>query len=92
MTQELKTFNNPIFGTIEILTLDGKEYFPATKVATILGYSNPRDAIARHCIKDIPWVVKHDVWVQTGVQANGEPSMRREKQKLILSMKAIYTD
>ena len=83
MTQELKTFNNPIFGDLEILTLDGKEYFPATKVATILGYSNPRDAIARHCIKDIPWVVKHDVWVQTGVQANGEPSMRKTEVNFI---------
>ena len=83
MTQELKTFNNPIFGDLEILTLDGKEYFPASKVATILGYSNPRDAIARHCIKDIPWVVKHDVWVQTGVQANGEPSMRKTEVNFI---------
>ena len=83
MSQELKIFNNPIFGDLEILTLDGKEYFPATKVATILGYSNPRDAIARHCIKDKPWVVKHDVWVQTGVQANGEPSMRKTEVNFI---------
>lgn len=83
MSQELKIFNNPIFGDLEILTLDGKEYFPATKVATILGYSNPRDAIARHCIKDKPWVVKHDVWVQTGVQANGEPAMRKTEVNFI---------
>ena len=65
MSQDLQLFESPVFGTIEILTLDGKEYFPATKVATILGYSNPRDAIARHCIKDIPWVVKHDVCMGT---------------------------
>ena len=83
MTQELKTFNSPIFGDLEILTIDGKEYFPASKVATILGYSNPRDAISRHCIVDTPWVVKHDVWVQTGVQTNGKPSMRKTEVNFI---------
>ena len=83
MSQDLQLFESPVFGSIEILTLNGKEYFPATKVATILGYSNPRDAIARHCIKDKPWVVKHDVWVQTGVQANGEPSMRKTEVNFI---------
>ena len=83
MSQDLQLFESPVFGTIEVLTLNGKEYFPATKVATILGYSNPRDAIARHCIKDKPWVVKHDVWVQTGVQANGEPSMRKTEVNFI---------
>ena len=83
MSQDLQLFESPVFGTIEVLTLNGKEYFPATKVATILGYSNPRDAIARHCIQDKPWVVKHDVWVQTGVQANGEPSMRKTEVNFI---------
>lgn len=83
MSQDLQLFESPVFGNIEVLTLNGKEYFPATKVATILGYSNPRDAIARHCIKDKPWVVKHDVWVQTGVQANGEPSMRKTEVNFI---------
>ena len=39
MSQDLQLFESPVFGTIEVLTLNGKEYFPATKVATILGYS-----------------------------------------------------
>lgn len=39
-------------GTIEVLTLNGKEYFPATKVASILGYSNPQKAVRDHCLKD----------------------------------------
>ena len=52
MSQELKTFNSPIFGYLEILTIDGKEYFSATKVASMLGYKRPEDAVSRHCLSD----------------------------------------
>lgn len=57
--QNLKVFQNSQFGDLEILTIDNKEYFPAIKVAEILGYTNPRDAISRHTKKR--GVVKHDV-------------------------------
>ena len=83
MSQELQTFNSPVFGDIELLTINGKEYFPATKVATILGYKKPEDAVSRHCINEYPWSVKHGVWVQTGVQANGEPAMRKSEVNFI---------
>ncbi len=53
---ELKVFQNSEFGELGILLIDGKEYFPATQCAKILGYKNARDAIARHC----KGVVKHD--------------------------------
>lgn len=56
---ELKIFNNELFGSIAVLELEGKCYFPATKVATMLGYANQHDAILRHCQKD--GVVKHEV-------------------------------
>ncbi len=32
-----------------MLTIDGREYFPATACAKLLGYSNANDAIMRHC-------------------------------------------
>lgn len=48
--QDVAIFNNPLFGDVEVLNLNGKCYFPATKVAGILGYSNPRKAIRDHCI------------------------------------------
>lgn len=38
-----------MFGNLEVLIKDGKEYFPATDVAKILGYSNPHKAIRDHC-------------------------------------------
>lgn len=53
------TFENNEFGKLDILTIDGKSYFPAIKCAKILGYSNPRDAVLRHCKED--GVVRHDV-------------------------------
>ena len=81
--QDVAIFNNPLFGDVEVLNLNGKFYFPASKVATLLGYSNPRDAISRHCITEIPCVVKHDAWVQTGILANGEPSMRKTEVNFI---------
>ncbi|ERK69062.1 phage antirepressor protein [Leptotrichia sp. oral taxon 215 str. W9775] len=46
---ELQIFKSEKFGEIEILVENGKEYFPATEVAKILGYSNPQKAIRDHC-------------------------------------------
>lgn len=46
---EIKTVKHDMFGDLEILIINGKEYFPATDVAKKLGYVNPRDAILRHC-------------------------------------------
>lgn len=55
----LQNFLHDMFGSLEILIKDGKEYFPATDVAKVLGYSNLHDALSRHCKKD--GVVFHEV-------------------------------
>ena len=49
MQNQMLTFENPEFGKLEVLTLDGKPYFPATECAELLGYARPRNAIDRHC-------------------------------------------
>ena len=46
---ELKVFQNSEFGELGILLIDGKEYFPATQCAKVLGYKNPQDAIRSKC-------------------------------------------
>ena len=46
---ELKVFQNSEFGELRVLTIDGKEYFPATQCANILGYAKPADAVKKHC-------------------------------------------
>lgn len=63
---DLQIFNNPEFG--EIRTLEDKEevLFCAADVARALGYSNPRDAIRRHCKKG---VAKHDILSNGGMQS-----------------------
>ena len=46
---ELQIFNNNQFGEMRTITENGNTLFCATDVARMLGYSNPHDAIARHC-------------------------------------------
>lgn len=48
---ELKTFSHKQFGQLEILIINNEEFFPATDVAKVLGYSNPQKAIRDHCRK-----------------------------------------
>ena len=46
---ELKVFQNSEFGELGVLTIDGKEFFPATPCAKILGHENPARAIRKYC-------------------------------------------
>ena len=61
---DLQVFNNEMFGDIRTLQIEGKIYFVGKDVAKALGYSNPRDAISRHC----KGVVKHDNFKEGGHQ------------------------
>lgn len=61
-------FNNSEFGELDLLVVEDKVYFPATQCARALGYSNPRDAIRRHCKSE--GVVKHDGVSHTTNQHN----------------------
>lgn len=45
---ELQIFNNPEFGKIRAIEIDGEPWFVGKDVAEILGYSNPRDALSNH--------------------------------------------
>lgn len=45
---ELKIFSNPDFGTIRTLELNNEPWFVGKDVAEVLGYTNPRDALAKH--------------------------------------------
>lgn len=56
---DLKVFSSTEFGELGVMLIDGKEYFPASQCAKILGYANPRDAIQKRCKED--GVAKCDV-------------------------------
>lgn len=45
---KLEVFTNSEFGAVRTLTIEGEPYFVGKDVATILGYSNTRDALAKH--------------------------------------------
>ena len=64
MMNDLMIFNNPEFGEIRTVEENGKVLFCGADVANALGYSNPRDAISRHC----KGVVKRDTPTSSGKQ------------------------
>ncbi|MGX5629056.1 phage antirepressor [Bacillus thuringiensis] len=49
---QIKKFNHEIFGELDVLVKDGKEYLPATDVATTLEYAKPHKAVTDHCDED----------------------------------------
>lgn len=42
-------FQSSEFGELGILLIDGKEYFPATQCAKIIGHQNPERAVRKYC-------------------------------------------
>ena len=63
---DLAVFTNEQFGEIRTVTEGDKIYFCGSDVAKALGYSNPRDALSRHCKSK--GVVKHDTLTKGGMQ------------------------
>jgi len=64
MQKNLQVFENSAFGQLEVFMIDGKPHFKASTIATMLGYSNPNDAILRHC----KGIVKRDTPTDGGIQ------------------------
>jgi len=70
---QIQQFHSAEFGALDILMIGDKPYFPATECATILGYTKPHNAIARHCAHSL----KQGVSVVTANQygASGEKTV-----------------
>lgn len=60
----VRVFNNNEFGQVRTIENNSKIMFVASDVAKMLGYSNVRDAISRHC----KGVEKHDTPTNGGIQ------------------------
>lgn len=52
MENELQLFQNPDFGGVRGLTIDGEPWLVGKDVALVLGYSNPQKAIRDHVDED----------------------------------------
>ena len=51
-------FNNPEFGSVRTVCIDGEPWLVGKDVAEILGYSNPRKALIDHVDADDKGVTK----------------------------------
>ena len=49
MKNEIQIFNNPAFGDVRTTGTADNPMFCASDICRALGYSNGRDAIAKHC-------------------------------------------
>ena len=57
---DIQIFENPKFGSIRVMEIDGEPWFVGKDVAIILGYSNPRKAIIDHVDEADKGVTKCD--------------------------------
>lgn len=74
MANELQIFNHPQFGDIRALNIDGEPWFVAKDVAEALGYSNSRDAIAKH----VDGEDKNTVAIHDGIPGNPNQAVINE--------------
>lgn len=77
----LRIFTNEEFGRVSAISINNKEYFEAIAVAEILGYTNPRAAIIRHC--ELEGVTFRDVGVVTGKNIDGSDVVQHVTKKFI---------
>lgn len=75
---DLQIFENPEFGQVRTVEIDGTPWLVGKDVAVALGYKNPRDAITRHVDAEDKGVVKHDT-----------PS--GEQEMLIINESGLYS-
>ena len=66
MANEVQIFENVEFGKVRTIVKDGEPYFVGKDVAEILGYSNTRDALAKHVDDED----KNTVAIRDGIQGN----------------------
>lgn len=59
-SKELQIFNNPEFGDVRTVNIDGEPWLVGKDVATALGYSNPRKALNDHVDGEDKGVTKCD--------------------------------
>lgn len=57
---DLTLFKNPEFGSVRAIDINDEPWFVGKDIAQALGYSNPRDALARHVDGEDKGVVKRD--------------------------------
>lgn len=88
MMNEMKIFNNPEFGEIRTVVIDGEPWFCGKDVARNLGYANEKNAVKRHC--DEGEVSKQTLGVQTGMKKDGTPAIMNT-ELLFVNESGLYS-
>ena len=76
MSNQLRVFKNEEFGNVRTIIESNQVLFCGTDVTKALGYSNPRDAIRKHCKPD--GVAKRDGVSKTTNQYGTETQQTNE--------------
>lgn len=76
---DLMVFNNPEFGAIRSMEIDGEGWFVGVDIAKALGYAKPQGAVARHVDEDDSLI-----W---GVTDN----LGREQQTKVINESGVFT-
>ena len=79
---ELKTFENPEFGKIRAVEIDGQPWLVGKDVARALGYSNTKDALFKHV---------DDEDKQRGDGVAFRDPMGREQHPTIINESGVYS-
>lgn len=88
MNTNMQIFNNPAFGSVRVVEIDGEPWLVGKDVATALGYSNPRDALRVHVDdEDKNTVVIHD-----GIPGNPNMTVINESGVYSLVMSSKLPD
>ena len=67
----LTVFKNQEFGEVRSVTIDGIAYFVGKDVSEILGYSNTKDALARHVDSDDKTIIQRSENATLGIPNRG---------------------
>lgn len=78
---DLKIFENKEYGEINVIVENSKVYFESTKVAKILGYTNPHKAIKDHCEKE--GLTIRSVEVMRGKKLDGSNTIQKVHKNFI---------
>lgn len=78
MRNDIQIFNNPEFGNIRGIEIDGKPWVVGQDIAIALGYSKPRNAVASH--------VDEDDALKQGIIDN----LGREQQMTVINESGVY--
>lgn len=79
MMNEIQIFNNPDFGEIRTIMIDGEPWFVGRDVATSLGYEKQRNAIQKH--------VDADDALKWGI----EDALGRKQETTVINESGLYS-